>query len=938
MPTRQLTTEVTFLENCEYLSSTITRKLEVPQTEVTVTLTLDNLTHTTGGKNYFTDVLRCTAYVTIKNTTTPVQTGRIEFYYKPANSSVVQPLNQETNNQLNNQGITIIDIKPKTAGDIIAVYKDDNQNYVHLDEAKISTELRDIPTKIYFTKAPPFLTNVDDEVKLEVKVIDVLGQPVSYGVVTFLHYIERNEDINDPNKRIERVIGNPVLVEDGIAKIKYIPVQTDSDLEPESLDINGETRYVEYIRAVYNYDNDLYGLKWRYYAQSSAWTSVALYKRNSITIGIKNCNTNADLTYQKNESDTVVIQSILKDKDGNNIILTKDDNIDITFHIEGTHKHPTKNPRPDVLDEFSYIEYKKKDVKVNKNNVNNGIYPITLPKLLPGNYTIYASTNYQNTITDSENNKVTYIDGNTPKEGEILNNQYYDKIENSNVILLTINYDAENYNITASGAQTFKINNLITTKGIINNLSNKSLNILNDQPCYFHIPKLNKTYPGTLTKQENTLVGTVNGNIMTIPISGLYDLYMYIWGGIYSKHLTETAYHDSSYDTYIDYKPTKLCTLTITENITADDINLSVNYNPDNNVPCTVNYNLNVQGITNQTTIRLSYYPVNNPTNITQIGDIVLSKNSPSQSGIVSNNLSSGNYILEAKALDTNATKTVNIQIQAGTIEQSLSESSKKVEFGIDKEIIVSLSSTNDISYLVNSDKLYAYIQKDSTTNMYIDDNEVIIRDIQKINNNNLNLFIKTNAHLIGDYYISIYYKGDSNIKETKCTPEKFTTFGYEPQAQLIPWNNTYDIQITHDNGNGLSSKTTNTALILPVVFAVNNHTQVGHGVLITDGTGYGCIYSDYEDITQESWWNSWNTIAIIFNPYQQSYIDIVKNNPNNLYNSFKANADHVFDVYDLCGTGAQYYDIKAQLIRYEYKYLFDTYKSSQIILSRPNI
>ena len=56
-----------------------------------------------------------------------------------------------------------------------------------------------------------------------------------------------------------------------------------------------------------------------------------------------------------------------------------------------------------------------------------------------------------------------------------------------------------------------------------------------------------------------------------------------------------------------------------------------------------------------------------------------------------------------------------------------------------------------------------------------------------------------------------------------------------------------------------------------------------------------------------------------------------------NLYNSFKANADHVFDIYDLCNTGTQY-DIKAQLIRYEYKYLFDTYKSSQIILSRPNI
>ena len=134
MKTRLLTTEVEFLENCEYSGSSVTRKLSVPQTEATVTLTLDNLTHTTGGKNYFTDVLRCTAHVNIKNTETPIQTGRIEFYYKPFNNSTIKLLNKETNNQLNNQGVTAIDFMPKESGEIIAVYKDDNQNYIHLDE------------------------------------------------------------------------------------------------------------------------------------------------------------------------------------------------------------------------------------------------------------------------------------------------------------------------------------------------------------------------------------------------------------------------------------------------------------------------------------------------------------------------------------------------------------------------------------------------------------------------------------------------------------------------------------------------------------------------------------------------------------------------------------------------------------------------------------
>ena len=83
----------------------------------------------------------------------------------------------------------------------------------------------------------------------------------------------------------------PVPVINGYADITYIPVQSDDDTEPEILEENGNPRYVEYVRASYNYggkyvDTDKNDYKWKYYGTSSKWTGINVLARNTITLGV----------------------------------------------------------------------------------------------------------------------------------------------------------------------------------------------------------------------------------------------------------------------------------------------------------------------------------------------------------------------------------------------------------------------------------------------------------------------------------------------------------------------------------------------------------------------------------------------------------------------------------------------------------------------------
>ena len=226
---------VTFEENCEYQSSTASRKIALPQQLVQVNLKnpINMENNRPNGVFCYDDKIKLEASVTYKNNNTVfVQTGRIEFYFIPEGKKTEILINKSqisyTNAgdpditqtcELNKNGTAAVIFKPTSSGKIFARYVDDNEIYATADSEEQSLIIQSIPVKIEFCSLPPYITNIHDEITIKVHVTNAYDNTnVKYGLVTFLHYLTK-DDTNTPNKRVPDVIGNPVPVFDGYAEI-----------------------------------------------------------------------------------------------------------------------------------------------------------------------------------------------------------------------------------------------------------------------------------------------------------------------------------------------------------------------------------------------------------------------------------------------------------------------------------------------------------------------------------------------------------------------------------------------------------------------------------------------------------------------------------------------------------------------------------------------
>lgn len=946
-----IATKVTFQENCEYESSVVVKDLPIPRQNVQITLSLENLTanlptnyanrhqsiYMANGqpKNYFTDTLRCTATVTLpKNNLNeigvPIQAGRIEFYYQPEDSSVQRLLNKPTSESktclLNQNGQAAIDIQPKQSGTIIATYVDDNDNYIQENSATEFIELYRMPVTISFTDTPPYIANVEDSVDLEVSVKDINNQNLNYGLVTFLHYTIKQEDINNPTKRVEKVIGNPVLVQNGKAKITYIPVQTDNydftdgnesyDLEPESLDVYGDDRYVENIRAVYNYDSDnYYGIQWKYYVQKSTWTSIAIAKRNSLTIGIDNADLDINMAYHINESNTcsTVIKGYLHDKNNDIINLTNNDDIDITYHIQGTHSHPLSKPEYNTVQSFEYIEYEldKNDISLTTNNGQTS-YDITLPRLLPGTYTIFATTNLQHTI-----------DSSGPDSDSVSNDIYYDAIDNSNELLITVDYDGIDYTLNTTPVSPI-VNNNFTITGTIQTSNQSINNLLNNQKCYFYVPALQKQYTGTITLSNNTL--TFASNNIKINTSGQYSVSIIIPNGIYSTNYNASQYHEHNVDFHIP-AITNTIDIVVNEHI---NISLEATFSNSNYAPCEVGYSIIGENITKEVAVSLSYKLTSSNDEPTIINDnIILTKNNNTNSGNIPTLLYGGDYQLIAKT-DTQ-TFTTNFTVTPGPLQQRII--TNNIEMGLYKTIGIYLTNNSNIRD-IDISKISIYTQKANNAYNKNTAHKVNIQSYRFIDNQTLYLNAYSYTYDVGEYWVSISYAGDNNFMAIDCQPEKFTTYLHTPQVQLTKYNNTYEVNIFYYDNNG-NKHISDNVLALPVRFINNNQIIQDDCLLIVDTNGIGGIFNYNEDVTIQSWWSTWTELQIDFNPYDETLISIIQNN-NFDFDNLNNNFNWVFDQWELSGQQPNH-NIHDQLENNDNKYLYDTYKTYQLTVQRPS-
>ena len=961
---------VTVEENCEYQSSTASRKIALPQQLVQVNLKnpINMENNRPNGVFCYDDKIKLEASVTYKNNNTVfVQTGRIEFYFIPEGTKTEILINKSeisyTNAgepdvtqtcELNKNGTAAVIFKPTSSGKIFARYVDDNEIYATADSEEQSLIIQSIPVKIEFCSLPPYITNIHDEITIKVHVTNAYDNTnVKYGLVTFLHYLTK-DDTNTPNKRVPDVIGNPVPVFDGYAEISYIPVQSDdygytnpnNDTEPEIL--KEETtentyaeRYVEYIKASYNYsgkyiDTDKGDYRWQYYNTNSKWTAISVLARNTININPPQVN-NTVLSlngekgiYQCQESDTIKLSAILKDKNNQTIDFSNNYTGVLTFHIKGTHAHPkgvhTPNGVPEFYsddytqtsEEFNFLTYEK-DIDA---TWSNGQFVATIQKPLPGFYSVSATT----TIMTQESDLPLIDYGGAPQNIE--NDKKYAQVTDSNVIYISSKYTDINYTINLTHDTYFnqtqeKLNNL---SGNVLGLTNNQMNILHNKPCYFYAAETNNTYTGKLTYNSNTnkLVGEPSQDII-FDTPNDYHIYMYIPSGIYTNNTAITTYHhnitssaaDSVYDFFLPYYSSIPITIQIRDAI---ELELSID-TISNAIPAEFSYNLVGKYVNNEVTIDLFAKAINSSVENKIIDGIELFKQYHTATDIFEIN-QANEYEIYARSRDGIESNKITIEVKKENLTQILLESSKEMFASIDNTIGVYLTSqVNDIN-LIKHDKIHAFLYDNNKSNQQ----SINIKSNQIINDKTIYLELEPQIWKEGAWYIKITYDGDNNFAQYNGIFEQFISVLDTPTVKLTPYNNNYMVDVTSPHFNPQASN----IIIVPVIFNKNN-SKVGEGIYISHKDGSGGFNDHVDNHNTISWWDEWNNIVFIFDPYNSSLIQLLKSN-NPPYDALKSTYGHVFDESQITDEADLYW----QLHDNNDKYIFDTYKPTQIRVARP--
>lgn len=983
---KEVLTTITFKENCEYQSSTITKKIPIPQQIVQIRLEkpINKETNRRINEFYYDDKIELQAVVFQEHndTTTYIQTGRIEFYFQPNGTTTSKLINKNTATtttcELNQNGTAAVQFKPTSSGKVYAKYIDDNNFYTAVTEVNpqgISDiqelTISEIPINIEFTKLPPYIANVHDEIDIEVHVTHAKDNTnIKYGTVTFLHYLYNN-DLDLSNKRVPKIIGNPVPVINGYAKISYIPVQSDDygytnsddDTEPEQLDITYQENLLlpentEIIRASYNYtgkyiDTEKEAYKWKYYGTSSRWTNISIAKRNSLIINPLSLSTMGETgVYKCSENQNITLTAILKDKNDEYVNFDNHNGI-VTFHIKGTHAHPKQyfipgavpnihaNDSEEVYSDFTFETYTK-DIDAtyikgtgNPNDADNIRYDkftAQLIKPLPGFYTIYATSTRQ---IDEGKTLVNY----EGTDNDVPDDIVYEETHESNIIYLsseyvdishqTINGNSTHYNTTWSNSSTYaktqsRVNNL---QSYVTGLTDKQMNILNNQICYFYVQENNKTYRGILTYNNNTLIGAPSENI-TFDVAGNYHMYMYIPSGVYTNDLNNTIYHhditsnasDSVYDFYLPDVTGDILTIQV-----RDDIELSLSIDYLNTIaPVNINYTITGKYIIDSVSVQLIAREINS--SITQTLDTTtLYKEAPISTNTITIN-TPGEYEIYAKYNTTQSNKE-EINIISESLTQTLLDSSKTIFASIDNTIAVFLSTNNNNIDSINKDKIKAYVYDNEQSNKKTAN--IQIDDIKKIDNNTLYIPIKPKIYKEGSWYIQIVYDDNNNmiINNYEGPLENFHTELDTPTVELIPYSDNYNIDISSTHYNPQISN-----IIIAEVKFQNGPKVIGEGIFISDKSGFGSFNNDVDNHNTISWWEDWNHVTFIFDPYNIELINILRDNINP-YNALKNKYGHVFDYAQITNTSDLYY----QLIEHNNEYIYHTYKKIPIDVARPN-
>ena len=490
-----------YQENNYYHTSQIQDEINIDLIPIDINIEVSlnkrgyNINDQNNEKYYYKDSINITVQACIaENTNYIVNEGSFNFYFvKNDDNTQYEFLINPSPIPVDNMGYASINFIPRGSGQIVVKYNGDG-SFFKDEEVFQEIIVHSLPTKVEFLDNYPIFIDPEHTVDLHVKVtVDEIDDPtpVSYGVVTFLHYWTEIEDnyngsMNNPLFDKAVIIGNPVFLnENGEGVIKYSPMQV------YSIDINDLYQNIEVIRAYYNYDNNDYEELWDYYEGNSDYIAISISKSNYLNVAspihsVNEVDTNLDIkdgVFQANSGEGIKFVFWFTDGDNNIVDFSETWNIDHN-KFNSIFKTIFSGAKTNIPVNFTY------DDNPNSNYYQKFVANANAPSN-KGLYTFYVEVDQeaiQRLIDEDQRYDVLYMNQQT-SEPIYINIKH----EESSDIILEIEKISTNMN----ESYIIGSNENVKIKVTANSMSNDGEEqYLHNSPC--HIDVGNTTIDGTL--------------------------------------------------------------------------------------------------------------------------------------------------------------------------------------------------------------------------------------------------------------------------------------------------------------------------------------------------------------------------------------------------------------------------------------------------------
>lgn len=760
------TATIYYRKNCNYNESEKTRDVALPLQ--TPTISLQYITPQTDNDTiYYGDTLLFKAqlkYQKEDGTESRVKAGEVNFYFiddtNPNKS--LEPINTEPV-QVDQDGNAGVQYIPHNNGVVVAKYSgkpyfDD----VSTDDQSCRIELTERPTSIkIIASSGTQVIDPETTITLSAEVIDdITKEPIYYGHVTFLNYHGHN--INNKVDGEEKVIGNPVYIDKvaykdendntkykGIANITYSPIQSATD--------NDLLKNIELIRAVYNYDNKLYGVNWKYYKMHSDYTSIAISRDGSLNMEVP----------QIKNGDTY---SPIHHGDGGLYYIYQGENLYCACQVKTASGEEITNAK--VTFTLTDGNYEKKIDAT----VANGKFTVMFTNIPSGDYILSAQINNARIIgeeVESDNEVIVRSNSNY----QITTGQYLRSIE-SDPIYISVKPQKINYDITLTSTETsaqlnasFNKNNIVATFN--GTFTEQDAILLNNKKCTFWVSELNKTYEGTLkiTKTNNTytITASPDQNIVFTSVND-FSIYAYMEGGVFTGQYNGKQI-ERKYPTI--YSP-DIVTIKVRNNPT-----LSLDIKTLSNIyPGEITYYVKGENLIDET-VSVDIFLDNQKINTIQMNHTIEGNKHINKATEKLTGISAGNHTLKAKLTDigfSNLSAEQSFSIDKNSLIFSLTN----LDIPTSATNIISLNLKNADNTILNSnelttDKFKVYLRREGEDTL----KELNITFDDTINNTKYKVFtITTRIYDNCKWYIAVGFKGTQSY-EANYNPSDLSTLSF---------------------------------------------------------------------------------------------------------------------------------------------------------------